>query len=170
MWICKKCSERVEDNFDSCWNCGCDKTGVKLDVETSESSDTLLPNGRLLSQMVAAESGVKSKSEISKALIKRYLNGYQVARWLMGTGTIMKWISIFISMIIVFVGAWLSQYFGGTPVLVLSVVLALIYGTPSYFLGMLLVGQGALQLASLDTAVNTSRHLSKDEVAEIILG
>ena len=82
----------------------------------------------------------------------------------------MKWISIFISMIIVFVGAWLSQYFGGTPVLVLSVVLALIYGTPSYFLGMLLVGQGALQLASLDTAVNTSRHLSKDEVAEIILG
>jgi hypothetical protein len=21
MWICKKCNEEIEDNFDSCWNC-----------------------------------------------------------------------------------------------------------------------------------------------------
>lgn len=21
MWVCKKCNEKIGDNFDSCWNC-----------------------------------------------------------------------------------------------------------------------------------------------------
>ena len=24
MWICKNCNEKCEDQFDACWNCGCD--------------------------------------------------------------------------------------------------------------------------------------------------
>lgn len=27
MWICKKCSEKIEDQFDACWNCGAEKGG-----------------------------------------------------------------------------------------------------------------------------------------------
>jgi hypothetical protein len=30
MWKCTKCSEQIEDNFDSCWNCGITKEGQKL--------------------------------------------------------------------------------------------------------------------------------------------
>jgi hypothetical protein len=28
MWKCKKCSEEIEDSFDSCWNCGVGKDGT----------------------------------------------------------------------------------------------------------------------------------------------
>jgi hypothetical protein len=28
MWQCGKCREKVEDNFDVCWNCGTSKEGV----------------------------------------------------------------------------------------------------------------------------------------------
>jgi len=27
MWKCLKCNEKVEDQFDVCWNCGCDRSG-----------------------------------------------------------------------------------------------------------------------------------------------
>jgi len=36
MWNCKKCDEKIEDSFDTCWNCGYDKTGEKI---MSESFD-----------------------------------------------------------------------------------------------------------------------------------
>jgi hypothetical protein len=29
MWQCGKCTEKVEDNFDLCWNCGTSKEGVE---------------------------------------------------------------------------------------------------------------------------------------------
>lgn len=32
IWICKKCKEEVEDNYDICWNCGADKDG-KIEKE-----------------------------------------------------------------------------------------------------------------------------------------
>ena len=28
-WICKNCSETLEKEFDSCWNCGTSKDGKK---------------------------------------------------------------------------------------------------------------------------------------------
>lgn len=28
MWICKKCKEEIEDQFEVCWNCGSDKKGA----------------------------------------------------------------------------------------------------------------------------------------------
>jgi hypothetical protein len=29
MWACPKCTERLEDEFETCWNCGTSKTGVE---------------------------------------------------------------------------------------------------------------------------------------------
>jgi hypothetical protein len=28
-WICKSCGEKLEGQFSECWNCGCDRSGVK---------------------------------------------------------------------------------------------------------------------------------------------
>jgi hypothetical protein len=28
-WICNGCNERIEGQFSECWNCGCDRRGVK---------------------------------------------------------------------------------------------------------------------------------------------
>lgn len=33
MWKCKKCSEKIEDEFDICWNCGADKEGAVSDKD-----------------------------------------------------------------------------------------------------------------------------------------
>jgi hypothetical protein len=30
MWTCQKCGEKVEDQFDSCWNCSTPKSGVQI--------------------------------------------------------------------------------------------------------------------------------------------
>ena len=29
MWLCLKCGERIEDQFEVCWNCGTSPTGVQ---------------------------------------------------------------------------------------------------------------------------------------------
>lgn len=52
MWECKKCKEDIEDQFDVCWNCGCDKMGnVALDREEQTKlkeikTDIALENSR----------------------------------------------------------------------------------------------------------------------------
>lgn len=33
MWKCKKCSEKIEDEFDACWSCGADKYGAVIDKD-----------------------------------------------------------------------------------------------------------------------------------------
>ena len=38
MWICKICEEKIEDSFDTCWNCGYDKTGEKIMSESFEET------------------------------------------------------------------------------------------------------------------------------------
>ena len=37
MWICKKCEEKIEVQFDTCWNCGYEKTGVKQEAKEEKS-------------------------------------------------------------------------------------------------------------------------------------
>ena len=38
MWNCKNCEEKIEDSFDTCWNCGYDKTGEKIMSESFEET------------------------------------------------------------------------------------------------------------------------------------
>jgi len=33
MWKCKKCAEKIEEEFDVCWNCGADKDGTLIDKD-----------------------------------------------------------------------------------------------------------------------------------------
>ena len=36
MWKCKHCSERLEDDFDSCWSCGYSRDGIAPDTSAQE--------------------------------------------------------------------------------------------------------------------------------------
>ncbi|SVB06794.1 uncharacterized protein METZ01_LOCUS159648 [marine metagenome] len=38
MWICKQCEEKIEDSFDTCWNCGYEKTGKEIISESFEET------------------------------------------------------------------------------------------------------------------------------------
>lgn len=50
MWKCKKCQESLDDNFDTCWNCGLSKDGKHQDSnfnlvrETAPNDDPHLKN------------------------------------------------------------------------------------------------------------------------------
>jgi len=35
MWICLKCGEKVEDQFESCWRCRAPRAGVPTDAGTT---------------------------------------------------------------------------------------------------------------------------------------
>jgi len=48
MWICEKCNEEIEDNFDSCWNCADAKMIEKVDGSKLEFL-YLLSKKRILS-------------------------------------------------------------------------------------------------------------------------
>ena len=40
MWNCRNCEEKIEDSFDTCWNCGYDKTGEKIMSESFEETNS----------------------------------------------------------------------------------------------------------------------------------
>lgn len=52
MWKCKNCSEQIGSNFDTCWKCGHSLNGGSLKESENDSQDMLLPNGKLISQLV----------------------------------------------------------------------------------------------------------------------
>jgi hypothetical protein len=48
MWICKKCGENIDDQFDSCWKCSAPKGGPPA---TPENQSGMPPKWRLTYRM-----------------------------------------------------------------------------------------------------------------------
>ena len=45
MWLCSKCSESVDDNFDACWKCGTSWDGVENpDFQSAPVTDKVAPD------------------------------------------------------------------------------------------------------------------------------
>ena len=74
MWKCKHCLEKIESNFDSCWNCGYARDGSHPVVGEGGSSEELLPNGQLLSQALALSASSRSRSRIDSIQAQRALS------------------------------------------------------------------------------------------------
>jgi hypothetical protein len=170
MWKCKRCSEKLENEFDKCWNCGCLRDGThpsESDYGIDDfSPEQVLPNGELLSRRVTSSDINTSRSDVAQALTRRYKDAYFSARWLIRIGSLIKWGAL----LIVVIGVAVSQAFGGGSFFVPAIALSIAVAIPTFILGILISGQGQTHLATLDTAVNTSRHLSKDDVVAILMG
>ena len=167
MWKCKHCAEQVENTFDSCWKCGCGRDGLPPKETTVVSEEAVLPNGELLSRLVASQPK-SEKNEVTQALISHYIDAYGSARWLVRFGSIFKWSSFVLAGMIFALGALVSAGNGSPLFLFGGVILGASIGMPNFLLGMLIAGQGNTQMATLDTAVNTSRHLNKDDIVKIM--
>ena len=64
MWKCSKCSEKVEDGFDVCWNCGTSASGIEdpsfRRVDETETTAPGLPEDEeALTARPAAAAGVE---------------------------------------------------------------------------------------------------------------
>jgi hypothetical protein len=48
MWTCSRCNETLEDRFESCWNCGTDRSGATDPKFVAEAPPARLTGSRRL--------------------------------------------------------------------------------------------------------------------------
>lgn len=162
MWKCKKCGEEIEDNFDTCWNCGTSIEGkvVKHFPETDNQYKQKDVEEKNIQDIIPQNS---AEEKISKKLIKRYQDAYNIAKSIIAFGNVIKFCGIIIGIITVFIGSNLSNFFGSGNIGVSSIFFAILIGGSIYLLGTIITAQGQIMQATLDTAVNSSSFLNEDE-------
>lgn len=107
---------------------------------------------------------------INQLLKRRYGDAYLVSFTVDGFGKIIKGIAIVLFVLIFIVGLVLAtqQRDSSGGFILLGPILGLLVSIPVYILGILVSMQAQIHLAALDTAVNSSRHLTDDDVAIIL--
>lgn len=102
------------------------------------------------------------------SIVKRYTDAYLVARTTTVIGEVIKVGGILVAALIV-AGSWfmdskIGAGFVGYAGSILGAAVALVF----YVLGVLVVAQGQILRATLDTAVNSSTQISKEDVARVL--
>jgi hypothetical protein len=103
------------------------------------------------------------------SLQNRYADAYLVAQTVNGTGQTVKLVGFLFAALVTVAGLMAASKMGaavGFAGLFLGILVAL----PFYALGVLVSAQGQILKATLDTAVNTSPILSRDEIYYILVG
>ena len=140
-----------------------------------------------MSQEIDSILGVTSSSNVApgssiptnfpSALANRYSDAYTEANAVVTIGKLVKGVSVLLFIVILIIGFVAAsessrQFYGrgdfNGAVAGIGFALACIVGIPIYVLGILVAAQGQTSLATLDTAINSSRHLSDDEVARVL--
>ena len=103
MWQCKQCDEKIEDTFDSCWNCGKERIDDNNKTKTRDEDDT---------EKREAEGIEKEKIENEKVEKQRIedednqIKDYPAIRFLSQVSTFLAWVGIFVGIIGYFI--WLD--------------------------------------------------------------
>ncbi len=164
MWNCQKCREECEDTFDSCWNCGTGRDG-SLPTEAFTAQEQADSTAVLPDSYSPARSEGQAKRG-NRSIVSRYTDAYLTARTITAVGTTVKFIAFIISGCIVLMGfvagSQSAQFILG------GIILGAIIGIPIYVLGILVSAQGQILKATLDTAVNSSALLTKDEMRKMM--
>ena len=121
-------------------------------------------------------SGAGTASGFPASLARRYSDAYTEAHAVVAIGKLVKGIAVFLFIAIVIAGfvmasASEANYGRGEMngmVAGIGFALAGLISVPTYVLGILVAAQGQTALATLDTAVNSSRHLKDDDVARVL--
>lgn len=115
--------------------------------------------------------GTAPPADMVAFLFRRYSDAYTEAHAVVAIGKLVKGIGAFLAIASIVLGLLegQQQYGNGVPYLIGGFVLACVIGVPIYVLGILVAAQGQTALATLDNAVNNSRHLSDNHVARILL-
>jgi hypothetical protein len=115
-------------------------------------------------------------SGLAGTLMRRYADAYTEAHSIVTFGKVIKGIAVVLFIGFVIGGLMLASSPGGggyggqmnDTVAGMGFALACLIGIPTYVLGILVAAQGQTALATLDTAVNSSRHLTDDDVARVL--
>jgi hypothetical protein len=114
-------------------------------------------------------------SDLPSKLIARYADAYTEAHAAVAVGQVVKFVGVILFIVILIAGLLMARghsEFGqiemNGAIGGMGFTLACLVGIPTFILGILVAAQGQTQLATLDTAVNSSRHLKDDDVAKIL--
>jgi hypothetical protein len=151
-WTCKKCNEEIEDGFDACWKCGALRDGSqppKVEEKNGENDPVSL----------------NTSEKRPGSIMSRYKDAYLTANSITSFGATIKIIALVIAGFIVLIGFTNQNALG-----LYSILFAVGICIPIYILGILVSAQGQILKATLDTAVNTSQFLKKEEMRRIMFG
>lgn len=157
MWKCTMCSAACEEYIDFCVSCGTGRDGRSLSEQ--------LPDGQQTTNFSPAIPSVsrQPKSGLS-GIMARYKDAYRIARAVTGFGDTVKVLAFVLGVIVAVIGvAAGSIYF-----VVGGIALGVVIGLPIFILGILVSAQGQILKATLDSAVNSSPLLTKDEIRQIL--
>ncbi|MEW5974791.1 MAG: hypothetical protein AB1898_03180 [Acidobacteriota bacterium] len=127
-----------------------------------------------LSQLVArpwpAEPAAQPTAEVHKysSAETRYRDGYLVARATASIGTTVKFIGIGLGVVIMFGTSIIGSRGSGGQFFLAGLLLGAIIAVPTYVLGVLVSAHAQVLKATLDTAVQTSPFLKKEDMARVM--
>ena len=163
----------VKEQGDTAWL----RVGVLLGVE-APGVEPGFPSGLPPSEDSTERSPTAAPAaSFAASLARRYTDAYTEAHAAVTVGKVVKGVAVVLFIGILIAGLAMAsdrsnREFGGGEmnalVAGLGFALACIVGIPTYVLGILIAAQGQTSLASLDSAVNSSRHLSNDDVARVL--
>lgn len=145
MWKCKKCGEKNEDSFDSCWSCGVGQDGVATEnIEEFQSIKEDVEKSNVMREDVNRSNDAA-----------HYNSTYDTTRMIAACVSFVGWFVVGISVLILLVSLVKSNdSYGGFALMGLFPAFAGIIS------GLLLVMAGQLTRATVDTADNTGQMLS----------
>ena len=117
---------------------------------------------------ITSTQGVSS--EFNRNLRSRYSEAYTEAHAVVSIGKAIKKLGAFLFAAVFLIGIYMlfDKNQGSGKVGAFIIGAAFVVGVPIYILGILVAAQGQTQLASLDTAVNNSRHLTNNDVEQVL--
>jgi len=102
----------------------------------------------------------------SGSLTRRYRDAYLTARSITAVGATVKVLAFVVGGLVALVG--LAAGSQSTQFAIGGIILGVILAFPFYVLGVLVSAQGQILKATLDTAVNSSPLLTKDEMRQMM--
>jgi hypothetical protein len=182
--ICSKAPETVVRNYPQLFD---SRGKTHLTDETSTTQNVATPPNFEPPELPHSEppklefapfrpTPPNASAGIIQSLSSRYKDGYTAAHAVVTCGKIIKSIAEILFVVILFIGLFVAWYaflekgglVAGGLVAFIAAALACLISVPTYICGILVSSQGQIQLATLDVAVNSSRHLNDGEVADIL--
>lgn len=174
MAICKQCGTDF-----GLWSAALG-TGLCASCHRANNSPQPAPPEPEPKPDAASESEVApsvSSTRIVDVLSTRYKEAYHHAYFAIRVGRLVQVIGIALGLIVLLAGLVVAQkggssFGGGSHISGVSVLASLLFGCltalPIYALGVAVAAQGQIHLATLDSAINGSRHLSDQDVERIL--
>jgi len=158
MWRCAHCGEECEDSFEVCWNCGVGRDGSAVEASFKSGESKGYP-------MAPPDPSLTHQAKSGKhPIISRYSDAYVIARSVSAFGATVKFLALVLG-----VGISILGFSSGSKELGIGAIgLGVIAGLAIYVLGTIVAAQGQILKATLDTAVNSSQFLTKDEMRKIM--